>query len=538
MVIETDYLIIGSGLGGLSTALRLCEYGEVVILSKREAEEGATKYAQGGIATVWSERDSFESHIEDTLRTGCGLCHKDVVELTVKSGPEVVKELIEWGINFSTLNKGGQFDLGKEGGHSHRRILHVNDTTGLVLERVLLDKVKESKKITLLEHHMAIDLIRGDKYGGPKRCVGAYVLRKNDAQVIKILARHTILCTGGAGKVYLYTSNPDTATGDGVAMAYRIGAEIANMEFYQFHPTCFYEPKAKNFLISEAVRGEGAILRRIDGERFMLKYHPMVELAPRDIVSRAIDEEMKKTGDEYVLLDLTHLNSNFIKERFPSIYNTCLKYGIDITQEPIPVVPAAHYMCGGVVVDIYGGVKGIEGLWAVGECAHTGLHGANRLASNSLLEALVFSKRVAQAIKNYSYPIYKNVPDWEVGTAVPSEESVFITQSWDEVRRLMWNYVGIVRSNKRLLRARRRLEIIWEELVEYYWKYLITPDLIELRNIATVAKLIIESASFRKESRGLHYTIDYPYTDDNYWLGDTILRKDSPPWLRFLKPPP
>ncbi|HVJ90577.1 MAG TPA: L-aspartate oxidase, partial [Labilithrix sp.] len=404
-------------------------------------------------------------------------------------------------------------DLHLEGGHSARRIVHAGDMTGREVERALVDAIAAKKNIRVLEEHMAVDLITLAKYGGPEVCAGAYVLDVDRGKVETVLARSTVLATGGAGKVYLYTTNPDVATGDGIAMAFRAGAEVANMEFYQFHPTCLFHPQAKDFLISEALRGEGAILRRLDGTPFMREYDPRLELAPRDIVARAIDHEMKRSGAEHVLLDITHKDPTFIKEHFPGIYAQCMRYGIDITREPIPVVPAAHYLCGGISTDLDGRTT-IPGLWAIGECAHTGLHGANRLASNSLLEGMVFAHRaaVAQAAVDRSKP-WPHVPDWDVGEAVPSDEAVVITQNWDELRRLMWNYVGIVRSDKRLRRAARRIALLKEEIAEYYWKYFVTRDLLELRNIATVAQLIVECASARRESRGLHFTIDYPETD-------------------------
>lgn len=537
MEIISDYLIIGSGVAGLSTALKLASIGSVSIVTKREAEESSTKYAQGGIASVISEVDSFDAHIKDTLQTGSGLSHNDIVEITVKNGPRVIKELLNLGVKFTRRNiNSDELDLGKEGGHSKRRIVHAHDMTGQELERVLLHHIQKNSNINSYEHHVAIDLILADKCETPKKCMGAYVLNKKTGEVIKFLAKHTILATGGSGKVYLYTSNPDTATGDGVAMAYRAGAKIANMEFFQFHPTCLYEPKAKNFLISEAVRGEGGILKRIDGTLFMKDYHPQGELAPRDIVSRAIDSELKRTGDDYVYLDISHLKADFIKNRFPGIYSECSKFGFDITQDPIPVVPAAHYQCGGIVTDVWGMVLDFEGLWAVGENSQTGLHGANRLASNSLLEGLVFAERVSMAIKDKKIEQrnYKDIPDWITGDAITSDESVFVTQSWDEIRRLMWNYVGIVRSDRRLLRAKKRIDFIWQEINEYYWKFLVTSDLLELRNIATIADLIIAAASFRKESRGLHYTIDYPKQDNKNWKGEIILQKDSLPKLNKI----
>jgi L-aspartate oxidase len=399
--------------------------------------------------------------------------------------------------------------------------------TGREVERVLLEAVAAKKSVRVIEDYMAVDLITRAKFGGPEVCVGVYALDADQGKVETILARATILATGGVGKVYLYTSNPDVATGDGVAMAFRAGAEIANMEFYQFHPTVLFHPQAKSFLLTEALRGEGAILKRLDGEPFMKEYDRRAELAPRDIVARAIDHEMKRSGAEHVLLDITHRDPAFVKAHFPGIYAHCLRYGIDITQQPIPVVPAAHFCCGGITTDLEGRTT-IPGLWAIGECAHTGLHGANRLASNSLLEGMVFAHRAAEALSviDRSQP-FPDVPEWDVGEAVPSDEAVVITQNWDELRRLMWNYVGIVRSDKRLRRASRRIALLQEEIAEYYWKYFVTRDLLELRNIATVAQLIVECASARHESRGLHFTIDHPETDPKM-ARDIVIKRGVP----------
>jgi L-aspartate oxidase len=522
MAITCDFLVIGSGIAGLSFALEASAYADVVLVTKRSRDESNTKYAQGGIAAVLAESDSFEAHIKDTLVAGAGLSHDRVVELCVKDGPARIRMLMDIGARFDRAKDSerdaevsvSDLDLHLEGGHSARRVAHAGDMTGREVERALLEAVAASPRVRVLEEHMAIDLITLAKYGGPEVCAGAYVLDVASGKVVTILARETILASGGAGKVYLYTTNPDIATGDGVAMAFRAGAEIRNMEFYQFHPTCLYHPQAKNFLLTEAMRGEGAILRRVDGTPFMKQYDPRADLAPRDIVARAIDHEMKRTGAEHVLLDITDKKPAFIKEKFPNIYAECLRWGFDLTAQPIPVVPAAHYLCGGVTTDLEGRTT-IPGLWAIGECACTGLHGANRLASNSLLEGLVFAHRAAEALKgavDRGKP-RPDVPDWDVGEAGTSDEAVVITQNWDELRRLMWNYVGIVRSNKRLRRAARRIALLQEEIQEYYWNYFVTRDFLELRNIATVAQLIVECASSRKESRGLHYTIDYPDLD-------------------------
>jgi L-aspartate oxidase len=536
MPLTTDYLVIGSGVAGLSFALEASAHGDVVVVTKRTADESNTKYAQGGIAAVLSAGDSFEAHIADTLRAGAGLCHELAVEICVKEGPERIRMLQSLGARFDRAEGSPQgdpdLDLTLEAGHSARRVAHAADTTGREVERALLDAVAGSPRVRTLEGHTAIDLITMAKYGGPEICAGVYVLDETSGKVLTILARAVVLASGGAGKVYLYTTNPDVATGDGVAMAYRAGAEIANMEFYQFHPTCLYHPEARRFLITEAMRGEGAILRLLDGTAFMKNHDARGDLAPRDVVARAIDFEMKRTGAEHVLLDITDKRPDFVRERFPGIYEECLRWGIDITRQPIPVVPAAHFMCGGITTNLEGRTT-IPGLWAIGECACTGLHGANRLASNSLLEGLVMSHRAAHALRattDRTKP-WPEVPEWEVGSATPSEEAVVITQNWDEVRRLMWNYVGIVRSNTRLRRAARRIALLQEEIVEYYWKYFVTRDLLELRNIATVAQLIVECASSRHESRGLHTTSDYPEPDPRFAL-DTVIKRGVPAHLR------
>ncbi|MBE7415279.1 MAG: L-aspartate oxidase [Deltaproteobacteria bacterium] len=527
--LESDFLVIGTGIAGLAFALKAAEAGSVALVTKRDMSESATYYAQGGIASVLSAEDTFDAHIKDTQDAGAGLCKSEIVEMVVRDGPARIQELIQLGVKFSSRKgNGSELDLGKEGGHSKRRIVHAEDLTGKAVEEALVSAVRSHPRISVHENHIAIDLICHTKFVGPapeETVWGAYVLDKDTGEIGTFLAGATILATGGAGKVYLYTSNPDVATGDGIAMGYRAGAEIANMEFVQFHPTCLYHPRAKSFLISEAVRGEGGILLLKDGTPFMKKHHPMADLAPRDIVARAIDYELKKSGDDCVYLDISFKQPEFVKERFPNIYRKCLEFGFDMTREPLPVVPAAHYTCGGVRTDSFGR-SSIKRLYAIGEAACTGLHGANRLASNSLLEALVFAHRAADDARKLVMTERKNLPSiprWQTGEAVVSEEAVVITQNWDEIRRFMWNYVGIVRSDRRLERAERRIGLLKNEINQYYWDFTITSNLVELRNIATVAELIIKSALMRKESRGLHYNLDHPERDEKF-LHDTVLR--------------
>ena len=526
-----DHVVVGSGIAGLTYALKAAGKGSVAIVTKKSRADSNTAWAQGGIACVTSSEDSVALHVRDTVIAGDGLCNEEVVRSVVGEGPERIAELVSLGVHFDERTTPGgskEPDLGREGGHSKRRILHAKDATGFEIERTLLEAVAAHPNITVLENHMAVDLITTGKlgYAMEDSCVGLYVLNEATGVVETLRTDVTILATGGCGRVYLYTTNPDIATGDGVAMAWRAGAAIANMEFMQFHPTCLYHPKAKSFLITEAVRGEGGILTDGQGRRFMEKYDPRLELAPRDIVARAIDAEMKRSGKPCVFLDISHKPAEFIRERFPTIHETCLGLGIDITRQPIPVVPAAHYQCGGVKTDLNGETS-LRGLYAVGEAACTGLHGANRLASNSLLEALVMAHRVeAKASRNHHRQATEIVlPEWRPGKVSDVDEMVVIYHNWDEIRRLMWDYVGIVRTDKRLQRAATRLRNLQTEIQEFYWNFKITADLLELRNLATTASLIVDCAISRKESRGLHYTLDYPGHDDAKFLHDTVIRR-------------
>jgi len=524
-----DVLIVGSGAAGLSLALALAARYRVVVLAKSVATESATLYAQGGVSAVMDHADSVESHIADTLAAGAGLCRREAVDFIVRHGRERIEWLIAQGVPFTTrVSKSGtvEFHLTREGGHSHRRVVHAADATGRAIEQTLLERVRGNPNITLLERHMAIDLITAGKLGRiPDRCIGAYVLDLERHCVRTLAARCSVLATGGAGKVYLYTSNPDVATGDGIGMAWRAGCAIANMEFVQFHPTCLYHPQAKTLLLTEALRGEGGHLVLANGERFMSRFDERGELAPRDVVARAIDHEMKRLGLDCVYLDVSHKPRDFLLEHFPTVYEACRQYGIDITRDPIPVVPAAHYLCGGVLTDLCGRTS-LPGLYAVGEVACTGLHGANRMASNSLLECLVIADAAAQVIANAlpNHDAIEGIPAWDESQVTDADEEVVVAHNWDELRRLMWDYVGIVRTTKRLQRARRRVELLHAEISEFYGNFRVTGDLIELRNLVQVAELIIRAALKRRESRGLHYTLDYPRQDDTNYRRDTVLR--------------
>lgn len=523
-----DVLIIGSGGAGLSLALRLADNAQVLVLSKVSLSSGSTYHAQGGISAVLDANDSIESHIKDTLIAGAGLCNPESVKVTVSQGKSNINWLKNQGVKFTKYqSKDGKkyFHLNREGGHSHRRIVHTADATGKAVSESLVQRAQEHPNITLLENHNAIDLILNTKHKAPdQRIQGAYILNTVTNEVKTIIAKTVVLATGGASKVYLYSTNPDISTGDGIALAWRAGCRVSNMEFMQFHPTCLYHPEERSFLISEAIRGEGGKLILPDGTAFMHKYHPKEELAPRDIVARAIDNEIKKHGIDCVYLDISHKPAGFIRQHFPTIYQQCLSLDIDITQQAIPVVPAAHYTCGGILTDLNANTD-ITGLYAIGEVACTGLHGANRMASNSLLECLVFAERAAEDIlQQLSFtPDTLTIPDWDESQVSVSDEEIVVSHNWDELRHFMWDYVGIVRTNKRLNRAMHRLEILKDEISEYYGNFKVTSDLLELRNLVIVAELIIQSALHRKESRGLHYTQDYPETDDSKPAENTIL---------------
>lgn len=524
---QSDFLVLGSGLAGLYFALKAAPHGRVIVVTKGAIGETTTARAQGGIAAVLDPKDSFENHIRDTLQAGAGLCHEEVVRHVVQNGPAQIQELLRLGVAF-TKNPGGKLALTREGGHSFPRVVYAADATGSAIEKALVAACKSHPNISIFENHMGVDLVTDRHLPSSAKaktahCYGAYVLDTETNAVKTFSAKITLLATGGAGKVYLYTSNPDTASGDGMALAWRAGCTLANMEFVQFHPTCLYHPQAKNFLISEALRGEGGLLKLMSGEPFMKKYDPRGELATRDIVAKAIDYELKKRGEPHVWLDISHKPASFIRERFPTIDETCLHFGIDITKGPIPVVPAAHYFCGGVVTDIHGRTT-LDGLYACGETAHTGLHGANRLASNSLLEAATFAaEAAADAARTLKeIPLSRAIPEWDPKEAADIDEEVVIKQNWEEIRAFMWNYVGIVRSDKRLARAWKRTRLLREEINEYYWNFKLNKNLLELRNLSLVAECIIASALQRKESRGLHYNIDYPRPDPA-WQKDTFI---------------
>src|SRR5438093_4858519 len=525
---QVDYLVLGSGIAGLSFAVQAARHGSVALLAKRSRSESNTAYAQGGIAAVFGPQDSFDQHIHDTLVAGGGLCREDAVRVTVTEGPGRVRELIELGAEFTRDTTAFGYHLTREGGHSQRRVVHAADLTGHEVERTLLEAC-ERAGVQFFEDHHAIDLITEAKVVGGRggdRALGCYALDTRSGEVHVFLAKVIVLATGGAGKVYLYTTNPDVATGDGIAMAHRAGAAVADLEFIQFHPTCLYHPQAKNFLISEALRGEGGILRNSAGEAFMERYDPRKELAPRDVVARSIDSELKRRGDDSAFLDMAHLGKAFLVEHFPHIYTTCLAFGFDMAVAPIPVVPAAHYVCGGVCTDLQARTT-LPGLLSAGEVACTGVHGANRLASNSLLEGLVFGHRAADAARGICAESVRSpsVPDWDPGRAVPPDEGVIVKQNWDEIRHPMWNYVGIVRTDKRLARAPRRLDNLAAEIQEHSWGYLVDRDMLELRNLAEVAQLIVACAQERKESRGLHYTLSWT---GQIPLRDTVLVRGKP----------
>ena len=522
-IFQFDVLIIGSGVAGLACALKLDKNLSIALISKGSLVDGSSWLAQGGIAAVLDEEDSIEAHVDDTLIAGDGLCHKDTVKFVVENGQKTIRWLVDQGVLFTKDKSNKNFHLGQEGGHSFRRILHSADATGKAITRALIQKVKEASNIQIFEEHCAVDLItQEDSTTNRMKCVGSYLLNLKSSEIGLFQAKTVVLASGGASKAYLYTSNPDGASGDGIAMAWRKGCRVANMEFNQFHPTCLFNADAKSSLITEAIRGEGGILLLPNGERFMSKFHKDGELAPRDVVARAIDHEMKRIGCDCLYLDISHRESSFIRESFPNVYEECLKYGVDITKDKIPVVPAAHYTCGGVIVS-KDGQTDLSNLYVIGESSFTGLHGANRMASNSLLECLVYAESSASSI-NYRLPEISlpfEIPQWDESRVIHSDENVVISHNWDELRRFMWDYVGIVRTKKRLLRAANRIELLQNEIQEFYKNFSISRDLIELRNLASVSQLIIKSAQQRKESRGLHYTIDFP--DKSKFAKDTIL---------------
>ena len=536
----TDVLILGSGAAGLSLALRLADFAQVTVLAKGPVSEGSTYYAQGGVSAVLDATDSLEAHIQDTLVAGAGLCHPNSVRFTVEHGREVIEWLSRQGVPFTTEPKADgsvDYHLTREGGHSHRRVVHAADATGRAIQTTLEQQVRRYSNIQVHDHLIAVDLITSRKLGlAGNHCLGAYVLDRHSGRVKVFPARCVALASGGASRVYLYSSNPDGSTGDGIAMAWRAGCRVANMEFMQFHPTCLYHPKAKSFLITEAVRGEGGYLLLPDGSRFMERFDARLELAPRDIVARAIDHEMKRLGIPCVYLDISHKPADFIKSHFPTVYAKCLEFGFDMTREPLPVVPAAHYTCGGVMTDLAGRTD-LEHLYAIGEVAFTGLHGANRMASNSLLECLVFAAAAGQDIRTRleRLPAPPSLPEWDESRVTDSDEDVVVSHNWAELRQFMWDYVGIVRTDKRLQRAKHRVDLLLREIDEYYGNFRISSDLIELRNLALVADLIIRSALARKESRGLHYTLDYPQADAAAPPRNTVLmpanfaRSELPP---------
>jgi L-aspartate oxidase len=539
---QHDVLIIGGGAAGLSLALRVADRCSVAIVTKGPSKDGSTYYAQGGISAVLSDEDSFSSHIQDTLNVGGSLSNEKTVEFAVEHGPENIRWMQELGVPFSSeIFKSGkrELHLTREGGHTHRRVVHAADATGKAMSDTLENHARQHDNITFFEHHISVDLITTDKQGlanATNSCIGAYILNKQTNRIETFQARFVVLATGGASKVYLYTSNPDGSTGDGIAMAWRAGCSVSNMEFNQFHPTCLYHPEAKSFLITEAVRGEGGKLLLADGKQFMHKFDERGELAPRDIVARAIDHEMKRLGAPCVYLDISHRSPAFIASHFPTIHERCLKFGIDITKEPIPVVPAAHYTCGGVNTDLNGKTD-ITNLYAIGETAHTGLHGSNRMASNSLLECMVFAQSTADAITtqiNAPYQ-YQKITNWDESRVIDSDEDVVISHNWDELRRFMWDYVGIVRTNKRLERAMHRASLLQHEIAEYYSNFRISSDLIELRNLTLVAELIIRSAMSRKESRGLHFSLDYPKADESTAAKDTVLKPQQKSVIEKIK---